>query len=125
MKFHKSHFALPGFLTVLLMVSPALSAQQGHQHGQMTHMKMTADTSATPGETQLVQTVCPVMAGTLNRNLYVDTNGRRVYFCCEACLESFNKNPQKYIKTSEEKGIQFEAAPGPQQSQDNPPVSEQ
>ncbi len=57
------------------------------------------------------QTICPVMAGTIDKNIYADHNGKRVYFCCSGCLEEFKKDPDKYIKEMEAKGIQLEKTP--------------
>ncbi len=44
------------------------------------------------------QTTCPVMEGNpINKNLYVDYQGKRVYFCCKSCVEIFQKDPDKYL----------------------------
>ena len=43
------------------------------------------------------QTTCPVMGGTINKNLHADYKGQRVYFCCQACPPVFAKDPEKYI----------------------------
>ena len=48
-----------------------------------------------------VQKKCPVMGGDIDKNIYVDYKGRRVYFCCESCKESFNEDPEKYLKRIE------------------------
>ena len=50
------------------------------------------------------QTTCPVMGGDINKNLYVDYKGKRIYVCCEGCLETLKKNPEKYIKKLESMG---------------------
>ena len=44
------------------------------------------------------QTTCPVMGGTINKELHGDYKGERVYFCCMACPPQFAKDPEKYIK---------------------------
>jgi YHS domain-containing protein/predicted small lipoprotein YifL len=45
------------------------------------------------------QTVCPVMAGNpIDKNIFVEYKGKKVYFCCESCKADFNKDPEKYIK---------------------------
>jgi YHS domain-containing protein len=59
------------------------------------------------------QTECPVMEGTVNKNIYADYKGKRIYFCCPPCLREFNKNPEKYMKKLEEQGIVPEKAPEP------------
>lgn len=57
------------------------------------------------------QTTCPVMGGKINQDLYVDYQGRRIYFCCPACVELFKKEPDKYLKKLEEQGVTPEKTP--------------
>jgi len=57
------------------------------------------------------QTDCPVMSGKINKNDYVDFEGKRVYFCCKGCIPEFNKDPAKYMKKLEEMGQAAEAIP--------------
>lgn len=57
------------------------------------------------------QTTCPVMGAAINKNIYVDHNGKRVYFCCNACPAAFKKDPEKYIKKLEGEGVVLEKAP--------------
>jgi YHS domain-containing protein len=59
------------------------------------------------------QTTCPVMEGTVNKNIYADYKGKRVYFCCPPCLKAFKKDPDTYIKKLEEQGVVLEKAPEP------------
>jgi len=51
---------------------------------------------------------CVVMGGKINKDVYVDYEGQRVYFCCAACIDEFNKNPEKYLKKMEEAGVKPE-----------------
>lgn len=50
------------------------------------------------------QTTCPVMGGKINKELYADYKGQRVYFCCLGCPPEFKKNPEKYIQKLKEMG---------------------
>lgn len=52
------------------------------------------------------QEVCPVMGGKVNRAIYTDYKGKRVYFCCPPCVKAFNSDPEKYLKLLEEQGIE-------------------
>jgi YHS domain-containing protein len=45
-----------------------------------------------------IQTVCPVSGEALDKSVFADYEGRRVYFCCEMCVEPFHKDPQKYLQ---------------------------
>ena len=44
------------------------------------------------------QKVCPVMGEKLNPEIFVDHNGKRIYFCCKGCIEKFKAEPEKYMK---------------------------
>ncbi len=45
------------------------------------------------------QTTCPVMVGrAIDKNLFVEYKGKKVYFCCKGCIPEFNKEPEKYVK---------------------------
>lgn len=47
---------------------------------------------------QNVQKTCPVSGEELlNHKTFADYEGRRVYFCCDKCVKSFNDDPQKYL----------------------------
>jgi YHS domain-containing protein len=57
------------------------------------------------------QTTCPVMGGKIVKSVYGDHMGKRVYFCCAGCIGTFNKDPMKYIKQLEDKGVVLEKTP--------------
>jgi YHS domain-containing protein len=43
------------------------------------------------------QTICPVMGGPINKDIFVEYQGKKVYFCCAQCKGQFEKEPQKYL----------------------------
>lgn len=47
------------------------------------------------------QTTCPVMGGKIDKTVHVDYKGKRVYFCCTMCTQTFLKDPETYIKKLE------------------------
>ena len=57
------------------------------------------------------QTTCPILAGKIDKSLYADYEGKRVYFCCAGCKDDFNKDPAGYIKKMEDQGIVLEKTP--------------
>ena len=83
-------------LAVLVMLGCSQKKQQGTEVGS------SASTA---------QTTCPVMGGAINRSLYADHDGRRVYFCCAACVDTFKADPEKYIKKLEDQGVVLEKVP--------------
>lgn len=60
--------------------------------------------SIAAGAFAAAQTTCPVMGGTINKEIYADYKGERVYFCCLGCPPEFKKNPEKYLKKLKEMG---------------------
>jgi YHS domain-containing protein len=57
------------------------------------------------------QTKCPVMGGEVNKAVYADYQGKRVYFCCPYCIEQFKAAPEKYRKNLHEEGVVLDEAP--------------
>jgi Cu(I)/Ag(I) efflux system membrane fusion protein len=49
--------------------------------------------AAKPGE----QTLCPVMDNPINKDVFVEYRGKKVYFCCPGCDETFLAEPEKYL----------------------------
>ena len=45
----------------------------------------------------MVQTLCPVMGNPINKDHFVEYQGKKVYFCCPGCDKEFLKNPEKYL----------------------------
>ncbi len=57
------------------------------------------------------QKTCPVMGGEIDKSVYADYEGKRVYFCCGGCIGTFKKDPAKYIKKLEDMGQTPELLP--------------
>ena len=78
--------------------------------GQATH---TPDTIKM-GKTALVpQTTCPVLGCEIDKNLFVDYKGKRIYVCCAGCINDVKKDPEKYIKKLESMGQSVEIIGNP------------
>lgn len=43
------------------------------------------------------QTMCPVMVMAIDKNIFTEYRGKKVYFCCPSCKEAFEKEPEKYL----------------------------
>lgn len=41
--------------------------------------------------------VCPINGGGVMEENRAEYKGQYVYFCCEGCVEMFNKNPEKFV----------------------------
>ena len=58
------------------------------------------------------QTNCPVMkANKIDKKLYVDADGKRIYVCCPGCIGKVKKNPKKYLKKLKDAGITLDKTP--------------
>ena len=52
-----------------------------------------------------INDTCPVMGGPIEKNTpyKAEYNGKTIGFCCEACVKSFNADPEKYMAIIEKK----------------------
>ncbi|HCE46731.1 MAG TPA: hypothetical protein DET40_24555 [Lentisphaeria bacterium] len=73
-----------------------------------------------PAPDKKVQTECPVQDEKINKSLFVDAKGKRIYVCCNNCIEIVKADPEKYIKALEAKGIALEATPKDKASAEAP-----
>jgi YHS domain-containing protein len=65
---------------------------EGHGHASMTDEPIEAVAAA------IEQKTCPVMEGNpINKALFVEYKGKKVFFCCPPCKDKFNAEPEKYI----------------------------
>jgi Cu(I)/Ag(I) efflux system membrane fusion protein len=51
------------------------------------------------------QTHCPVMGGEINKEVFTDYNGMRIYFCCAGCDAEFKADPEKYLQQMKAENI--------------------
>jgi len=63
------------------------------------------------------QTICPVMGRPIDKQFYADHDGKRVYFCCNTCVDIFRKDPEKYIDKLNAEGVVLADAPAEQQGE--------
>jgi YHS domain-containing protein len=62
-----------------------------------TEMSPSAKPATQASAADVEQTNCPVMGGAIDKNIYTEYKGKKVYFCCNDCKAEFEKNPEKYI----------------------------
>jgi ribulose 1,5-bisphosphate carboxylase large subunit-like protein len=46
----------------------------------------------------VAQKTCPIVGGAINKKLYVDYKGKRIYACCQGCVDAIKKDPDAAIK---------------------------
>jgi len=66
---------------------------------EMGQMPMHENVAAAPvpAAATTEQTLCPVMGNPINKDIFVEYQGKKVYFCCKACVETFKADPAKYV----------------------------
>lgn len=71
-----------------------MEEHEGHEHEAM--MAKPAKEAVTAA---IEQTTCPVMKMKMkiDKNIFVEYQGKKVYFCCLRCKPEFEKNPEKYV----------------------------
>ncbi|MHC4308919.1 MAG: heavy metal-binding domain-containing protein [Planctomycetota bacterium] len=43
------------------------------------------------------QTTCPIMGMAIDKKVFVEYEGKKVYFCCPGCEDKFKEEPKKYL----------------------------
>lgn len=49
-----------------------------------------------------VQTTCPVTGNPIDKKFFTYYKGRGIYFCCANCIETFDADPDMYLKKMRE-----------------------
>ena len=98
-------------IAVLILGSLAVCGCRKRETAQKTPAPTTKKMPATPTTATMVQTTCPIEGTKIDKSVYADYQGKRVYFCCAACKDKFNADPVKYVKQLEDKGITLEKVP--------------
>ena len=76
--------------------TPTMRAGDGMM-GNMDANEMAANVGAAD-LAGIEQKTCPVMEGNpINPDIYVEYQGKKVYFCCNICREKFLADPEKYV----------------------------
>jgi len=57
----------------------------------------TNKTATTAAAASVKQTTCPVSGGKIDKNVFVEYKGKKVYFCCADCKGKFLADPEKYL----------------------------
>ena len=93
-------FALVVTVLGLALVAGLLLSGCGKKEEEVTMPK--AGLPESMGDVKIAQTMCPVMEGPIDKQYYADYKGRRIYFCCSGCVNTFKKEPEKYMKKLDE-----------------------
>lgn len=73
----------------------------------MTTLAVAADAVAAPAKevVKKVQENCPITGKPIDKKLFVDQDGKRIYVCCTRCPDAVKKDFPKYAKQLEDQGI--------------------
>ena len=85
-------------LMILVGVMAIVMVSCGKKESAPAEENSSVQPAEQPGEEEITQTVCPVMSNKINKDIWVEHNGNKIYFCCAGCPEEFKKDPEKYMK---------------------------
>jgi YHS domain-containing protein len=92
----KGRAGVLAYLTVAALVFGASMGLAGCQK-QTPAAKTAAAAPGQPVAQVAEQTTCPVMGGAIDKAVFVEYQGKKVYFCCKGCIEKFNAHPETYV----------------------------
>lgn len=82
------------FATASLFIGAALSFAA--EHDQHDHSAMSGAPKAAVAPA-LAQRTCPVTGEPIKRDVFIEHDGEKVYFCCSGCIPKFKASPAKYL----------------------------
>lgn len=97
---------------VCLPLAPAAESGCGKAAAAAETEKAVAQTEKAVAEVAAqAQTVCAVCGNPMNKEIFSDIDGKRVYFCCAECKAKFDADPKTYLEKMQKDGITPEAIP--------------
>lgn len=69
------------------------SSQAGESHEHAGHGHPSETARLTEGR----QKTCPVMGEPIDKDVFIEYEDRKVYFCCKGCDKKFKDSPNKYL----------------------------
>ena len=76
--------------------------EHGEGEGQHTHDEHSETAMTTESAKEIAssaeQTTCPIMEGKpIDKAVFTEYKGKKVYFCCPGCDTKFKADPEKYV----------------------------
>ena len=99
----KKHLVFAALFVGLIMLNgckksePAPSETSADTMQEMQEHAAMMSESAKEVVSAIEQTTCPVMGGAINKAIFAEYKGKKVYLCCSPCKEKFEAEPEKYI----------------------------
>ncbi|MFC1737446.1 YHS domain-containing protein [Planctomycetota bacterium] len=102
----KKHLVILLLLIGVLLIGPngcrksEPQGHEGHEHEAAAQVESAAEAlTETVKEVALAieQKTCPVMGGPIDKAVFTEYKGKKVYFCCPGCDVKFKVDPEKYI----------------------------
>jgi YHS domain-containing protein len=94
------------FLGASIVLSGCKKSEPATNQPATMNMKMDhnmAEHGATMADTTMQaasgteQTLCPVTGSPIDKSVFIEYQGKKVYFCCTDCIKLFKENPEKYV----------------------------
>jgi YHS domain-containing protein len=98
-------FLVLGFVVMGLMI---ISCAEEEKSPKKVEEVATQDVTSKAPKTQ---TTDAFSGNPINRNIYADYQGKRIYFCCANSKKQFENDPERYIAKFRELGVTLENAP--------------
>ncbi|MFH1868817.1 MAG: YHS domain-containing protein [Candidatus Omnitrophota bacterium] len=86
-------------------ITANLYAEEMHEHKGSHSSEVIQEEEAVVQEGGVVNTVCPVMGLEVKSDttFVVEHEGKKIGFCCPACVKKFKSDPEKYMAKLDQK----------------------
>ncbi len=101
---------LPVVLVLCLMVTGLMIISCAEEEKSPQKVEEVA-TEEAGSQAPKAQTTDAFSGNPINRSIYADYQGKRIYFCCANSKKQFENDPERYIAKFRELGVTLENAP--------------
>lgn len=85
----KARIATLSLALFAIVAVGALSAQDAQKETK-------TDSATVKSQDEKLEANCPVSGGAVNADHFVEKDGKKIYFCCENCPETYKADPEKF-----------------------------
>ena len=97
---NKIKYLLLSLLTTLLFVSCSQAEDQKEEHDHSSHKDGEHSSVAVKPQKK-----CPIKGGDIDKEVFTDYKGMRIYYCCPGCDKTFLKSPDKFLAQMKADGV--------------------
>ena len=97
MNTRNKHFIMLLIISMLILITVSLTGCKKEEETTQTTETTEVEQAIVAVTDVIEQKTCPIMDAPINKDLFTEYKGKKVYFCCPGCKEKFEEAPEQYL----------------------------